>query len=433
MGTRKPYPATVPMAVGLLAILLLIGVIGYWSVTARIAGAVIASGMIQVENNRQVVQHPQGGVVGEIRVKDGDRIAAGDIMVRLDDTLLKSDLAITTEQLFEVTARKLRLEAERDDLAEITLSDALEKLRDQEPAFDAMLAGQERLFSARSESRAQEIEQISEQIEQVENQIAGIEAQLKAFSTQEDLIAGELKDQLELKSKGLIQSSRVLQVQREQARLLGEIGNLTARVAQFRGEIAALKIQQLRLRTARREEAISTLRDLGYRETELQGQKRTLEETLSRMDIRAPAAGVVYDSQVFAVQSVIQAGAPIAYIIPQDQPLVVNARIEAIHIDQVHVGQAGTLRFTAFDQRLTPEIFGKVTNISADVFTDEVTGVSYYQAEMLPNDGELTKLEGQELLPGMPVEAFIKTAERSPLSYLVKPLADYFNRAFRES
>lgn len=155
-------------------------------------------------------------------------------------------------------------------------------------------------------------------------------------------------------------------------------------------------------------------------------------ETLSRTDLRAPVSGVVYDSRVFALQSVVSPAEPIMYIIPQDQPMVVSARIDPIHVDQVHVGQEASLRFAAFDQRMTPEVFGHVTKLSADVFTDQATGISYYQVELIPSEGEMQKLGGQTLLPGMPVEAFIKTAERSPLNYLAKPLTDYFVRAFRE-
>ena len=420
-----------PLGIGFVALILLIGVIGVWSVKARIAGAVIASGMIQVENNRQVVQHPQGGVVGEILAKDGDTVAAGDVVLRLDDALLQSELSIIEGQLAEIRARKARLEAERDGLDAVMVPEALSVLAQTMPEVHNMIDGQLRLFEARNESLRREADQISEQIAQAHNQIDGTEAQLLALRTQKNLIAQELTNARSLLEKGLAQASRVSSLQREEARLSGEIGNLTATIAQLRGQIAAFDIQRLKLDTVRREEANTTLSDLQYNEIELVERRLSAVETLSRMEIRSPVSGVIYGSQVFALQAVISPAAPIMYVIPQDQPLVVSARIESINIDQIHIGQEASLRFVAFEQRTTPELFGQVSQISADVFTDEATGQSYYKAELLPNEDELLKLGGQKLLPGMPVEAFIRTAERSPLSYLVKPLTDYFNRAFR--
>jgi HlyD family type I secretion membrane fusion protein len=427
----RAWRARMPLGLGFLALVMLVGVLGVWSVKARIAGAVIASGMIQLENNRQVVQHPQGGVVGEILAKNGDTVSAGQVLLRLDDASLKSELAIVQGQLFEIQARKVRLEAERDGMEMLSVPDAMVTAALQHAEVQSMIDGQRRLFEARADSMRREVEQISEQIDQAHNQIEGTSAQLAAFETQQDLIVKELTDAQSLLDKGLTQASRVSSLQREEARLLGEIGNLTATIAQLRGQIAALEIQQIRLTTTRREEANTTLSNLQYSEIELAERRLSLRETLSRMEIRSPVSGVIYGSQIFAVQAVISPADPIMYVIPQDQPLVVSARIQSMNIDQVYVGQDASLRFTAFEQRTTPEINGRVSRISADVFTDEATGLSFYQAELLPNDDELDKLGGQRLLPGMPVEAFIRTTERSPLSYLAKPLTDYFTKAFR--
>ena len=246
------------------------------------------------------------------------------------------------------------------------------------------------------------------------------------------MIEGELRDAQALLDKGLAQAARVSELQRRQAQLIGEVGQIQAQIAQLSGDTVRVDVEKLRLRVARREDAISQLRDLEGRTLELAERELALRETLSRMDVRTPVSGVIYGNRVFALQSVVSPAEPIMYVIPQDQPLIVSARIEAIHIDQVYEGQQATLRFVAFDQRSTPEVFGAVTNLSADVFIDEVTGTSYYSADIVPHPDELDKLEGQNLLPGMPVEAFIKTAERAPLSYLVKPVSDYFVKAFRE-
>ncbi|WP_299401356.1 HlyD family type I secretion periplasmic adaptor subunit [uncultured Roseobacter sp.] len=432
-GEIRQWKATGPLMIGALALVVLVGVLGVWSVQARISGAVIAPGMIQVESNRQVLQHPQGGVVGALLVKDGDQVAAGDVVLRFDDTQLRSELAIIEGQLFEVLARKARLQAERDGLSALPISEELQEMAAQDPSVQALVDGQARLFAARAASLKQSAGQISEQIAQAENQIEGATAQLSAFETQRELIETELTDSQTLFEKGLSPAARVSALQREQARLLGEIGSVTASVAQLRGQIAALNIERIALTTRLREEAITTLRDLQFQEVELVQRRLSTRDTLSRMDLRAPVSGVIYGSRVFALQAVVSPAEPIMYIIPQDQPMVVSARIDPIHVDQVHLGQTATLRFAAFDQRMTPELYGQVTKLSADVFTDETTGVSYYQVELIPDDTEMEKLGGQVLLPGMPVEAFIRTAERSPLNYLAKPLTDYFTRAFRDS
>lgn len=428
----RTWAAPVPLSIGYLAILGLVGGLGVWSVKAKISGAVVSSGMIQVESNRQVIQHPEGGVVGDILVKNGDRVSAGNVLLRLDDRLLTSELAIVEGQLFELFARRARLIAERDGSGQFSFGEDPTKGFRQNAQFKELLKGQERLFHARKDALEQETAQLEEQILQASNQIQGTQSQLSAFKEQESLVAEELSDIQSLFEKGLTQANRLSAQRREHSRLKGEIGSLQSNIALLKGEIAGLEIQKLRLRTQTREEAITGLREIGHQELELSERRLALLETLSRLEIRTPVSGVIYDNQVYAIQSVISPAQPIMFVIPQDQPLVVSSRIESIHIDQVHVGQEVSLRFSAFDQRFTPEIMGQVTRLSADVFTDDVTGLSYYQAELLPLNGELAKLEGQELLPGMPVEAFIKTSERSPLNYLTKPLVDYFNKAFRE-
>lgn len=421
-----------PLFIGYFALCVLICVIGVWSVQARIAGAVIASGMIEVENNRQILQHPQGGVVGELLARDGDRVEAGDVVLRFDDQLLQSELAIVTNQLNVLCARKARLVAEADETDTIAFDTLLLAAAAENPEINLLIDGQTRLFRARNKSLEQEEEQIENQVVQTKDQITGSSRQLAATQYQSALLIDELADVQTLFDKGLAQASRVSALKRERARLLGEVGQFEARIAQLEGDIARLEIEKLRLRSVRREQAIASLRDLSVQEIELAERELSTRDTLSKMAMRTPVSGVIYGSRVFAVQSVISPADPVMYVIPQDQPLIVAARIAAIHIDQVHAGQDAALRFSAFDQRTTPEIFGTVSKISADVYTDEVSGQTYYLANLVPKSGELAKLDTQVLLPGMPVETFIRTVERSPFSYLVKPLMDYFNKAFRE-
>lgn len=429
MSETREFSAHVPMLIGCLALGLLIGGAGVWSVHTQIAGAIIARGTVVVENNRQVVQHGEGGVIGAIAARDGDRVAAGAVLIRLDDTFLRSELAVAEVQLVELQARRARLEAERDGAEWPQFSPPVGEKADGK----AQVAGQLKLFQARQTSLQKEANQIAERIAQAGNQIDGVEAQLNALQIQERLVTDELAEAVSALEKGLIQKQRVTVLRREAAQLAGQIGELTSDVARLRGEMAELEIGRLNLWDRRREEAIVELRDIEFRELELAEQRRGLLERLSRLDVRAPVAGIVHGSTVFAQNAVIQPAEPLMYVIPQDQPLIVTAQVDAIHIDQVHVGQIATLRFPAFNQRLTPEVTGQVTAISADVLQDQATGVSYYRVEVIPQPEDLPKLQGQDLLPGMPVEAYLRTEDRTPLSYLTKPLTDYFGRAFRES
>jgi len=430
--TRPVWRIRVPAMVGFAALAILVGGLGAWAVKTRLAGAIVSSGVIEVQSNRQVVEHPDGGVVGEIFVRDGDVVTSGDLLLRLDDTFLFSEQTIVVSQLFELLARRARLEAERDGTSSEDLGIRLLEVQQENNIGPDLIAGQQRLFDARLESMAKQTEQLNEQRAQIESEIEGTKAQLISLRRQVELIQDELEDQQSLLSRGLTQASRVLSLQREEASLSGEIGSLEASVARLRGQIAATEIQILELTATRREEAITTLRDVQTQVSELSERRLSLAERLSRLDIRAPVSGTVYDSQVFALQSVIQPAEPMMYVVPQDTPLLVAARVDAIHVDQLHVGQPVALRFPAFNQRETPEIDGQVLNVSADTFTDEQTGFTFYRAELAPIDGQIERLNGQALLPGMPVEAMIKTDERTPLSYLIKPMADYFNRAFRE-
>ncbi|MEN8895261.1 MAG: HlyD family type I secretion periplasmic adaptor subunit [Yoonia sp.] len=426
---KHRWSAKGPMTLGLIALLVLVGGFGTWAVMAQITGAVIASGQIEVDRNRQVIQHPDGGVVSAILVEEGDTVAKGDTLIKLDASLLQSELAVVEGQLFEILARRGRLEAERDDLDAPTFDPLLAS----SPQSAALIAGQTNLFDARRDSRDRAIEQLQQRSAQIESQLDGITSQQDALGTQAALIAQELEDQQKLLAQKLIQASRVLGLQREEANLLGRMGELTAQAAQAAERATEIEIQILTLSTTRREEAITRLRDLMFSELELAERRRTLRQQLDRLDIRAPVSGIVYGMTVFAEQSVVRAAEPVMFLVPQDRPLVIATKVQPTDIDQINLGQEVTLRFSAFDQRRTPELLGTVTLVSADIFRDEATQLSFYHAEVQLDDGEIEKLpDDMVLIPGMPVEAFVRTADRSPMDYLLKPLADYFAKAFRE-
>jgi len=425
------YSGRFPMMIGFFALALLVCGVGVWSVRTEIAGAIIANGTIVLENNRQVVQHAEGGIVKTISARDGTTVQSGDILVSLDDRTILSELAIVELRLIEIRARGARLEAERDELDEIDFPTDLLSLVSQ--AAMQQMHGQRILLRARRETAVEEHNQLGERRRQTENQIEGAKAQLAALIEQETIAGEELAIQTEALEAGLTQAARVSALKREALGLRGDIGRLNAEIARLNSEIASVQIEAVRLRNARREMAITELRDIQFQELELEEQTALLTDRLARLDIRAPVSGVVFGSSIFAEQAVIRPAEPLMFVVPYDEPLIVNARVDSIHIDQVRLGQAATLRFSAFNQRITPEVGGFVVDISADILADEITGQQFYSVELMPQNEALPELGDQTLVPGMPVEVLLRTDDRTPLSYLTKPFTDYFGRAFRES
>lgn len=430
-GGAGRWSARGPLMLGLVFVLILVGGFGAWAATTHIVGAVIARGRVEVAQNRQIVQHPDGGVVAEILVKEGDQVEQDALLLRLDPGELESELAVVEGQLLEVLARRARLEAEEAGAETLAWDPLL--LETGNPVAQELMEGSEKLFRARLETAEREIEQLRRQQDQTTDQIDGIEAQQAAIDQQLELVAQELEAQKSLLDRGLAQSARVLELESEEASLEGRRGELAASLAQAEGKITEIEISILRIESQRREDASSALRDLNFNEIELSEQRGALLDKLDRLEIRAPVAGVVYGLTVFTPRSVIRTAEPLLYLVPQDRPLVIATQVEPIHVDQVHVGQEVQLRFSAFDQRETPELRGRIVQVSADAFQDEQARTSYYRADIEIEDGELARLpEGMTLIPGMPVEAFIRTGERTPLSFLTKPLSDYFAKAFRE-
>ncbi|MFL4469128.1 HlyD family type I secretion periplasmic adaptor subunit [Tateyamaria armeniaca] len=430
----KRWPATVPVLLGLVGLVVLLGGFTAWATLTQIAGAIIAPGRIEVDQNRQVVQHPSGGVVAEIAVKEGDTVKTGDLLIRLDVAQMQSSLAIVEGQMFEFMARRGRLAAERDGHDAVTFDPMLVDAAQIRAEVREMMDGQRALFFARRDSVDRQREQLGKRIGQTRNQIIGINAQEASLARQLVLIEQELEAQQSLLARGLTQAAGVLALQRQAASLDGQLGELAAARAQSEQRITEIEIEVLRLTSNRREEAISRLRDLRARELELQQERMALAAQIDLMEIRAPVSGIVHNMRVEVRRSVVRGADPLLFLIPQDRPLVIAARVDPLHIDQIVAGQQVNLRISALDQRTTPELVGQVILVSADAFEDEARGATYYRAEIVLNPGELAKLDaGQVLIPGMPVEAFIRTADRSPLAYLIRPMADYFNRAFRES
>lgn len=420
------------MYTGYATLGLLVFGMGAWGAVTNISGAVVSSGSLEVEGNRQVVQHPTGGVIKAILARDGDQVKAGDVLIQLDSEDLFPELATVEGQWFEMLATRSRLQAERDGLPGIEFDPELTSRADGSPQVRDLMAAQQQQFDARRKLQSEEEGQLLEQRTQISKQNEGLVALQAATQSQIDLLSREIDGQQKLLDQGLTEVTRVLTPRRELARLQGTAGQVEASIAENRGKIAEIEIERVRLVSKVREEAHSQLRDLEFREIEAREKRRGLMEQIGRLDLRAPVAGIVYGSTADTLRGVIRPAEPVMYVVPEDSPLIVRAKVDTIHIDQVHVGQEAVLRFSAFDQRTTPEVFGHVTKVSADAYEDERYGQRYYEADILLNDGEIDRLAHIELMPGMPVESFIKTGDRNALSYFVKPLSDYFTRAFRD-
>jgi HlyD family secretion protein len=415
-----------------IAILILAGGVGGWAFTTELSGAIIAQGQVVVDSNVKKVQHPTGGIVGELRVKNGDRVKMGDILIRLDETQTRANLDIILRSLDEMAARQARAEAERDGAKTIDFPDSLTGRMDQ-PSVRRLVVGEQRLFEIKREGRDGLRAQLGEQVAQLREQIRGLVAQEEAKVKEIDWIKQELKGVRDLWSKNLVQFTRVTALERDGARLEGERGSLIASIAQAKGRIAETELKILQIDQDLRTEVGRELADIRAKVSELAERQVAADDQLKRIDIRAPQDGFVHQLTVFTVGGVISAqGEPIMLIVPETDALTVEAKIAPHEIDQVSPGQKAVLRFSAFNQHTTPELNGEVQLVSADVTADQRTGATYYTVRIFVPPNELARLKGLKLVPGMPVEGFIQTRQRTVMSYLVRPLSDHMQRAFRE-
>lgn len=428
--TATPFPARRPILLGLAALAALLATLGFWGGLTTLDGAVIAPGQVEVAQNRQVVQHPDGGVVAEVAIREGQPVAAGDLLLTLDGTAITAEHRIVTAQFLDLRTRRARLEAERDDAPAPVFPADLDRT---DPQVADLIEGQRRLFFARRDTLARQTEQLSRRLGQIASQIEGIDAQSAALTRQLSLIRRELTNQQELLDKGLAQSARVLALEREEAGLQGRLGELAASRAQAEGRITEFDLEILRLAAFRREEALAELRDIAPLEREAAERAATLAERIARLEVRAPVSGLVLGLAVTTPRAVIRPADPILFLVPQDRPLVIAARVPPLNIDEVHPGQPVRLMLSAFPLNDAPELTGTLSVISADALADPNTGIPYYRAEITLPPDQIALLGDRALLPGMPVDAFLLTSPRTPLAYLFQPVATYFRQAFRES
>jgi HlyD family secretion protein len=419
------------LIIGLAVVVVLAGGLGGWASTAEMSGALIAPGSIVVESSVKKVQHPTGGVVGEVRAHDGDVVKAGDVVVRLDDTVTRASLAIVTKSLDGLWARAARLEAEQQGLDRPVFPPMLLD-RANDPDVKNVMASESKLFEVRTTGRIGQKAQFRERVTQLKEEIAGLEAQEKAKDQEIALVEKELVGVRSLYDQHLVQMTRMTTLERDAARLSGERAQYIASRAQARGKITETELQIIQVDKDMVSDVSKDLRETNEKIGEFVERKVTAEDQLRRTDIRAPQDGMVEQSTVHTVGGVITAGDAIMMIVPQADDLQVEAKVNPQDIDKLQIGQKTLLRLSAFNQRTTPELNGLVTRVSPDVTTDQRTGQSYYTIRVSMPPEEVARLGEVKLIPGMPVEAFVQTGDRTMLSYLIKPLKDQLMRAFRE-
>lgn len=412
-------------------IALLFGVVGGWAGTVEISGAIVAHGAVVVDTHEKKVQHSTGGIVSTILVRDGAHVEAGDLLVQLSDVIPRANLAFVTKSLDELYARKSRLEAERDGIEQMTLAPTLVN-RMTDPAVAVLVTSERRLFELRRIAQSGNKARLRERMEQLRKQIEGYSAQEVSKGKEIALINSELDGIRSLVARKLTSLSKLTGYERDATRIVGERAQLIASIAQARGAIAEVELQILQLDKEFSSETGSELREVDAKIAEFEERRVTAEDQLSRMNIRAPSSGTVQQSTVHTVGGVISAGEPIMLIVPDNDILSVEVKIAPQDIDQLLVGQSTLLRFTAFNQHSTPEVSGTVSMIAADVTRDQRTNESYYVARITPNLENPERHGPVTLVPGMPVEVFIRVGERKVISYLMKPLTDQMMRAFRD-
>ena len=420
------------MLAGLVIVIVLAGGVGGWAGTMTLSGALIAQGSVVVDSNVKKVQHPTGGIVGELRVRDGDRVKQGDIVVRLDDTVTRANLAIVTKGLDELAARKARLESERDGGNTVAFPADLLARAAKDPDIAAIIDGERKLFELRSTARTGQKAQLRQRIEQLNEEVRGLKAQRESKEKETKLIDREKEGVYDLWRQKLVPLTKLTELERAAVRLEGEAAQLIAQTAQTAGKISETELQIIQIDRDLSSEVAKETREIDGKIGEFVERKVTAEDQLKRIEIRAPLDGTVFQSNVHTVGGVITAGDAMMMVVPEADSLTVEAKVNPQDIDQVRTGQIALLRLSAFNQRTTPEIYGTVTRISADASTDQRTGQTYYTIRIAMPGDEVAKLGDVRLVPGMPVEAFVQTGDRTMISYLVKPLHDQLMRMFRE-
>lgn len=417
--------------IGAAVVAVAFGGAGSWGATVPLASAVVADGQVTVDTNRKQISHLEGGVVADLRVRDGDTVGAGEVLMRLDETRATAQLAILTSAYREELARQARLVAERDSRPRIAWPAELNHAS-LNPDIAALRESQSAIFNSRRDALAGETAILHERVDQLSQEIEGMTAQRSATDKQITFIAEELGPLRDLFSRGHTTKQRLLALEREAARLTGQRGQLTADIARAKKAVGETKLEMLQNQKAFRAEVVSQLREVQAKLMDLRERRIAATDVLLRLDIRAPVSGKVVNMTVHSTDAVIKAGSPVLEIVPSADELLVEVRVRPQDVDNVAIGQSADIRFLAFKQRTTPTLSGQVAYVSADALSGRDNAEAFYLARIRVPDAELGRLEGQKLQPGMPAEAMILTGERTAFDYLIQPIRESMNRAWRE-
>jgi HlyD family type I secretion membrane fusion protein len=416
---------------GSMIVAAMLGGLGLWSAVTPLSGAVIAPGVVTVYSKRKTIQHLEGGIVDQILVRDGDHVDDGQLLIRLADIRARANLAVVSSRLDVLRAREARLRTERDGHRGVAFPDGL-MARRGEPSVTEILASEVELFAARRTALEGEVQILEQRIAQLEQQILGLDAQQQANGAQIRLIEEELTGLRSLHEKGYVSKTRILELERRQEELRGERGQHIAEIARARTAIGEAELQIIQVQNDFREEVATHLHEVQADLLDIQERYVAAADELQRLEIRAPQSGIVVGLDVHTLGGVISPGQPILDIVPKEDELVIEAQVAPQDIDKIAIGLEATVRLSAFDLRSTPELSGTVFATSADRLIEEASREPYYLVAARIPDAELAKLQGLELVPGMPAEVFIRTGERTALSYLLKPLTDGMARAFKD-
>jgi HlyD family secretion protein len=430
---RPDYSASLrqQMRIGLVVIGVFAGALGVWSMTTTLQGAVAAGGQFVVASDVKKIQHPTGGVVGELLVREGQRVKAGDIVLRLDETVVRANHQIVSKQLDEFAVRSSRLDAERDGRATLLLPADI-AARAVDPDIARLVAAETRLFEVRRAARDGQRAQLRKRVAQLNDEVVGLRAQQAAKEREAEIIKIELVGVQDLYKRKLIQLTRLSALQREQASLEGQRGQLIANIAQSEGKIAEIELQIIQIDEDQRAEVMKELREIQGREGELVERRTAAQDQLKRIDLRAPTNGTVHQLAMHTVGGVLQAGEPAMLIVPGEDDLQLETRVAPGDIDQITPGQTVRIKVQAGNQSTNPELTGSVARVSADTTRDERQGLVYYTVRVDIPRAEFERLAPIKIIAGMQAEAFIETVQRSPIGFLMKPIQTQMGRTFRE-
>jgi HlyD family type I secretion membrane fusion protein len=416
---------------GYLILALTFGGFGLWSALAPLSSAVVAQGIVKVDTSRKRVQHLEGGIVKEILVRDGDRVRAGAVLIRLDETRAGASHGIVQAGYDTATAHQARLLAERDGRGEIAFPPELLKRAD-DPKIADIIRTQNELFRARRQSISGQLDILTQQVQHLEKQIQGLLAQQRAKEEQLASLRTELDGLSKLLAEGMVEKTKVRNIEREIAKLDGERGAHVSEIEAARASISEKELQKFQIRKRFQEEVAAELRKSQSEVFDYLERANATRHVLDNTEIRAPATGTVVDLRVHTPGGVVNPSEILMEIVPASDRLVVEGRVRPEDLDRVSVGMPAGVQLAAFNTRTTPELQGQVAYVSADAMQDDKTGTAFFLVRVDVPEAELRRLGDRQVQPGMVADVFIRTGERTFVEYLLKPITDSFNKAWRE-